>query len=82
MQSLLMTSFLLAGLSGGLGYHQITWSTSQMVFGAPRSPSTVPMENWAETFRMGELAWSLRSDEFAAAGGVPDLGNVLAERSQ
>ena len=85
MHTMVLTSFLLAGFVGGLGYHQITWSAPQTVFGAPRSPSTVPLDKWAETFRTGELAWSLSGDEVVAAGGVPgvrDLSNVVAERSE
>jgi hypothetical protein len=85
MHTMVLTSFLIAGLTGGLGYHQITWSAPHTVFGAPRSPSTVPLDKWAETYRMGELAWSLSGDEVVAAGGLQGFGglsNVVAERSE
>jgi hypothetical protein len=84
MPALLLASFLLAG---EFGYHQVTWSPPQTVFGAARAESTAPLENWATTFRLGQMAWSpgnAKIDSTADAGpvyGSPAVSKVLAERS-
>lgn len=83
MHTLFLTSVLVAGFAGGLGHDQITWSTPQVVFGALGAPSTVAAQHSAETFRMGEWAWSLSEDKLASAAdfdGSPARNNVFAER--
>ena len=82
MRALTLASFLLAG---AFYDHQMTWSPPQTVFGGPHSSTKVPLDNWAATVRMGELAWSLSDGKFATAAAFdrfPALNNVLAERSQ
>jgi hypothetical protein len=79
MHALLLASFLFAG---EVGYQQVTWSPPQIVFGAPGSKSTVALDKWATTVRLGDLACSLSDDKFAAAFGSSGPSNVVAERSE